>query len=84
MLCAGTFFNITAHHGNTKAQKVELDISAVNKEYLSKRAVTTEGLVKLGLAENHAKVMDGAGVKLHPEHHVSGRVPVPLVVTLQL
>lgn len=46
--------------------------------------VTFEGLVQLVLPEHHPEVMDGAGVELHPEHHVSGRVSVPLVVTLQL
>ena len=50
----------------------------------TQRAVTFEGLIQLILPENNAEVMDGASVELHPEHHVSGRVPVPLVVTLQL
>lgn len=48
------------------------------------RAVTFEGLIQLALPENDAKVVNGARVELHPEHHVSGRVSVPLVVTLQL
>ena len=47
-------------------------------------AVTVEGLVELALPENHAEVVDGARVELHPEHHVPGGAPVPLVVTLQL
>lgn len=46
--------------------------------------VTFEGLIELILPEHHPKVVDGAGVELHPEHHVPGRVSVPLVVTLQL
>lgn len=50
----------------------------------TQRTVTFEGLVELALPENDAEVVDGAGVELHPEHHVSGRVPEPLVVTLQL
>lgn len=45
---------------------------------------TFEGVIKLVLSENHAEVVDGAGVELHPEHHVPGGVSVPLVVTLQL
>lgn len=47
-------------------------------------AVTFEGLIQLILPEHHPEVVDGAGVELHPEHHISGRVSVPLVVTLQL
>lgn len=46
--------------------------------------VTFKGLVQLALAEHHSEVMDGAGVELHPEHHVSGRASVSFVVTLQL
>lgn len=45
---------------------------------------TFEGLIQLALPEHHAEVVDGAGVELDPEHHVSGRVPEPLVVALQL
>lgn len=48
------------------------------------RRITFECLVQLVLAEHDSKVVDGAGVELHPEHHVSGGVPVPLVVTFQL
>lgn len=47
-------------------------------------AVTSEGLVQLVLPEHDAEVVDGAGVELHLEDDVSGGVPVPLVVTLQL
>lgn len=47
-------------------------------------AVTFEGLIQLILPEHHPEVVDGAGVELHPEHHISGRASVPLVVTLQL
>lgn len=50
----------------------------------TQRAVTFEGLVQLVLPKYHSEVVDGASVKLHPEHHVSGGVSVPLVVTLQL
>lgn len=46
--------------------------------------VTFEGLVQLTLPKHHAEVVDGAGVELHPEHHISGRASVSLVVTLQL
>lgn len=45
---------------------------------------TFEGLIKLRLPKNDPKVVDGTGVELDPEHHVSGRVPVSLMVTLQL
>lgn len=48
------------------------------------REPTFEGLVQLALPEHHPEVVDGAGVELHPEHDVPGRVSVPLVVTLQL
>lgn len=50
----------------------------------SENAVTSKGLVQLALAKNHAEVVDGARVELHPEYHVSGWVSVPLVVTLEL
>lgn len=50
----------------------------------NKDHVTSEGLVQLVLAKDDPEVVDGAGVELHPEHHVSGGVPVALVVTLQL
>lgn len=43
---------------------------------------TFEGLVQLALPEHHAEVVDGAGVELHPEHHISGRASVSFVVTL--
>lgn len=46
--------------------------------------VTFEGLVQLALPKHHAEVVDGAGVELHPEHHVSGQASVSFVVTLQL
>lgn len=46
--------------------------------------LTFEGLIQLALPEHHSEVVDGAGVELHPEHHVSGWVPEPLVVALQL
>lgn len=45
---------------------------------------TFEGLIKLRLPKNDPKVVDGTSVELDPEHHVSGRVPVSLMVTLQL
>lgn len=48
------------------------------------QVITFEGLVQFALPEHHAKVVDGAGVELHPEHHVSGRASVSFVVTLQL
>lgn len=50
----------------------------------TRATLTFEGLIQLALAEHHAEVVDGAGVELHPEHHVSGWVPEPLVVALQL
>lgn len=46
--------------------------------------VAFEGLIQLALPKHNAKVVDGAGVELDPEHHVSGRVPEALVVALQL
>lgn len=46
--------------------------------------VAFEGLIQLALPKHHAEVVDGAGVELDPEHHVSGWVPEPLVVALQL
>lgn len=46
--------------------------------------VDFEGLIQLALPKHHAEVVDGAGVELDPEHHVSGRVPEALVVALQL
>lgn len=48
------------------------------------RVVTFERLIQFVLAKNHPKVVNGTGVELHPEHHISCRVSVPLVVTLQL
>lgn len=45
---------------------------------------TFEGLIQLALPKNHAKVVDGAGVELDPEHHVSGWVPEALVIAFQL
>lgn len=45
---------------------------------------TFKGLIQLALPKHHAKVVDGAGVELDPEHHVSGWVPEALVVALQL
>ncbi len=50
----------------------------------TRRDVTFEGLIQLVLPKNHPKVVDGAGVELHPEDHISGWVSVPLVVALQL
>lgn len=47
-------------------------------------AITFESLVQFTLPEHHTKVVDGAGVELYPEHHVSGRASVAFVVTLQL
>lgn len=46
--------------------------------------ITFEGLVQLALPEHHAEIVDGAGVELHPEHHISGRASVSFVITLQL
>lgn len=50
----------------------------------TQRAVTFEGLIQLALPKNHPEVVDGTGVELHSEHHISGCVSVTLVVTLQL
>lgn len=46
--------------------------------------ITFERLVKLILPKDHAEVMQGAGVKLHPEHHISTRRSEALVIALEL
>lgn len=46
--------------------------------------ITFERLVKLIFPKDHAEVMQGAGVKLHPEHHISTRGSEALVIALEL
>lgn len=45
---------------------------------------TFGSLVKLIFPKDDAEVMKGAGVKLHPEHHVSTRGSVAFVIALEL
>ena len=45
---------------------------------------TFESLIQLILAEDHPQVMDGTGVELDPEHHISAGVPEALVIARQL
>lgn len=46
--------------------------------------LTLESLVELVLAKDNPQVMQGAGVKLHPENHVPTRAAEALVVALEL
>lgn len=46
--------------------------------------LTFERLVELVLPEHDPEVVNGAGVELHPEYHVSARAAVALVVALEL
>lgn len=46
--------------------------------------LTFECLVKLVFPEDNPQVVQGTGVKLHPEYHVPTRAAEALVVALEL
>lgn len=47
-------------------------------------ALTFECLVELIFPEDNPQVMQGTGVKLHPEYHIPTRAAEALVVALEL
>lgn len=47
-------------------------------------SLTFECLVKLIFPKDNTEVMKSTGVKLHPEHHISTRSSVALVIAFEL
>lgn len=54
------------------------------KESHHRYFLTFECLIQLIFSKNDPQVMNSAGVKLHPEYHISARATVALVVALKL
>lgn len=56
----------------------------IQRNLLHPRALTFKCLIELVFPKDDAQVVNGTGVKLHPEYHISTGAAVALVVALEL